>query len=74
MESFDIEVFVSMPYGKEGATKSYWQRFYTDDQIFEAIVSAAVGAGLFRLETVLHLLHSNHTEAEISLKQLAVGA
>jgi hypothetical protein len=30
MESFDIEVFVSMPYGWDGATKSYWQRFYTD--------------------------------------------
>jgi len=29
---------------------------YTDDQIFEAIVSAAVGAGLFRLECVLTLL------------------
>ena len=35
---------------------------YTDDQIFEAIVSAAVGAGLFRLECVLNLLRSNHTE------------
>ncbi|HSE23456.1 MAG TPA: hypothetical protein VLB68_17440 [Pyrinomonadaceae bacterium] len=35
---------------------------YTDDQIFEAIVSAAVGAGLFRLERVLNLLGSNHTE------------
>jgi alkylhydroperoxidase/carboxymuconolactone decarboxylase family protein YurZ len=34
---------------------------YTDDQIFEAIVSAAVGAGLFRLETVLNLLRSNPT-------------
>ena len=32
---------------------------YTDDQIFEAIVSAAVGAGLFRLECVLNLLRSN---------------
>ena len=36
---------------------------YTDDQIFEAIVSAAVGAGLFRLERVLNLLQSNHAEA-----------
>ena len=35
---------------------------YTDDQIFEAIVSAAVGAGLFRLECVLNLLRSNPTE------------
>ena len=32
---------------------------YTDDQIFEAIVSAAVGAGLFRLECVMNLLRSN---------------
>ena len=31
---------------------------YTDDQIFEAIVSAAVGAGLFRLQSVLNLLRS----------------
>lgn len=51
---------------------------YTDDQIFEAIVSAAVGAGLFRLETVLNLLRSDQTEAfseaEASLKELAIGA
>lgn len=33
---------------------------YTDDQIFEAIVSAAVGAGLFRLDCVLTLLRSSH--------------
>ena len=49
---------------------------YTDDQIFEAIVSAAVGAGLFRLECVLNLLHSNHTEAfseaDAALKELAI--
>jgi hypothetical protein len=51
---------------------------FTDDQIFEAIVSAAVGAGLFRLESVLNLLHSNHTEAfseaDTVMKQLAVSA
>jgi hypothetical protein len=50
---------------------------YTDDQIFEAIVSAAVGAGLFRLDCVLTLLRTNHTEAfseTDSLKELAVGA
>ena len=35
---------------------------YTDDQIFEAIVSAAVGAGLFRLECVLNLLRSTHAD------------
>ncbi|HKU74711.1 MAG TPA: hypothetical protein VJR02_12440 [Pyrinomonadaceae bacterium] len=50
---------------------------YTDDQIFEAIVSAAVGAGLFRLESVLNLLHSKHTEefskADTPLKELAIG-
>lgn len=33
---------------------------YTDDQIFEAIVCAAVGAGLFRLDGVLNLLRSTH--------------
>ena len=37
---------------------------YTDDQIFEAIVSAAMGAGLFRLERVLNLLRSNHAEKQ----------
>jgi len=51
---------------------------YTDDQIFEAIVSASMGAGLFRLERVMHLLQSTHTEAfteaDTSLKELAVGA
>ena len=51
---------------------------YTDDQIFEAIVSAAVGAGLFRLECVLNLLRSNPTEAfreaDTPLKALAMGA
>ena len=50
---------------------------YTDDQIFEAIVSAAVGAGLFRLETVLSLLRSNDievfSEADTPLKELAIG-
>ena len=50
---------------------------YTDDQIFEAIVSAAVGAGLFRLECVLNLLRSNHTEAfseaDTALQELAMG-
>ncbi|HEX7334300.1 MAG TPA: hypothetical protein VF290_22565 [Pyrinomonadaceae bacterium] len=47
---------------------------YTDDQIFEAIVSAAVGAGLFRLECVLNLLRSNPTEADTPLKELAMRA
>jgi alkylhydroperoxidase family enzyme len=35
---------------------------YTDDQIFEAIVSAALGAGLFRLERVLGLLRDTSLE------------
>ena len=32
---------------------------YSDDQIFEAAVSAALGAGLYRLERVRGLLHAN---------------
>ena len=32
---------------------------YTDDQIFEAAVSAALGAGLYRLERVLAILRAN---------------
>ncbi|HET6975470.1 MAG TPA: hypothetical protein VFI24_04055 [Pyrinomonadaceae bacterium] len=47
---------------------------YTDDQIFEAIVSAAVGAGIFRLECVLNLLGSKHTEVGPALKEFAIGA
>jgi hypothetical protein len=39
---------------------------FTDDQIFEAIVSAAVGAGLYRLERVLNLLSSNQTEVSLN--------
>jgi len=47
---------------------------YTDDQIFEAIVSASLGSGLFRLERVLTLLRSNPAEASSELHALAVGA
>ena len=36
---------------------------YTDDQIFEAIVSAALGAGLFRLERVLKVLRTEQRVA-----------
>jgi alkylhydroperoxidase family enzyme len=36
---------------------------YTDDQIFEAIVSAAMGAGLFRLDCVQKLLRERLTDA-----------
>ena len=32
---------------------------YSDDQIFEAAVSAALGAGLYRLECVLAVLRAN---------------
>lgn len=32
---------------------------YSDDQIFEAAVSAALGAGLYRLECVQALLHAD---------------
>lgn len=50
------------------------QAHYTDDQIFEAIVSASLGSGLFRLERVLNLLRSNPAEASNELYELAVGA
>ena len=36
---------------------------YSDDQIFEAAVSAALGAGLYRLECVLTILHANQRAA-----------
>ena len=36
---------------------------YSDDQIFEAAVSAALGAGLYRLERVLALLRANSPAA-----------
>ena len=32
---------------------------YSDDQIFEAAVSAALGAGLYRLECVLTVLRAD---------------
>lgn len=35
---------------------------YTDDQIFEATVSAALGAGLLRLECVLRALRADQPE------------
>ena len=54
---------------------------YTDDQIFEATVSAALGAGLFRLECVLGALRSKRPDASSAvaspLKQpdlLSLGA
>ena len=36
---------------------------YSDDQIFEAAVSAALGAGLYRLECVLNVLRENQPAA-----------
>jgi hypothetical protein len=36
---------------------------YSDDQIFEAAVSAALGAGLYRLERVLAVLRANQPAA-----------
>ena len=36
---------------------------YSDDQIFEAAVSAALGAGLYRLERVRAALHANQPAA-----------
>ena len=36
---------------------------YSDDQIFEAAVSAALGAGLYRLECVLAILRANQPTA-----------
>lgn len=36
---------------------------YSDDQIFEAAVSAALGAGLYRLECVLTVLHADQLAA-----------
>lgn len=36
---------------------------YSDDQIFEAAVSAALGAGLYRLDCVLAILRANQTAA-----------
>ena len=37
---------------------------YSDDQIFEAAVSAALGAGLYRLDCVLALLRANQPAAK----------
>jgi alkylhydroperoxidase family enzyme len=39
---------------------------YTDDQIFEATVSAALGAGLLRLECVLSALRSDQSAKIVS--------
>ena len=38
---------------------------YSDDQIFEAAVSAALGAGLYRLDCVLTALRTNQPAAKL---------
>jgi hypothetical protein len=51
---------------------------YTDDQIFEATVSAALGAGLFRLERVLNVLRASRpdmsTASHSPVKELAYNS
>ena len=42
------------------------QAHYTDDQIFEATVSAALGAGLVRLDCVLRALQSEQTATTVA--------
>ena len=39
--------------------RELYRAHYSDDQIFEAAVSAALGAGLYRLECVLKVLRAN---------------
>ncbi|HEU4713250.1 MAG TPA: hypothetical protein VFS76_16880 [Pyrinomonadaceae bacterium] len=45
---------------------------YSDDQIFEAAVSAALGAGLYRLECVLMVLHADQLAS--AQQQLRISA
>lgn len=45
---------------------------YSDDQIFEAAVSAALGAGLFRLERVLAVLRTHQPALAINETRAAV--
>ncbi len=42
---------------------------YSDDQIFEAAVSAALGAGLYQLECVLNLIGENRKSYLTNLKR-----
>lgn len=63
-------------YAKKVATHAYLitdeeiaelkQAHYTEDQIFEATVSAALGAGLVRLDCVLRALRSEQAAAVVS--------
>lgn len=43
--------------------RELYRAHYSDDQIFEAAVSAALGAGLYRLECVLTVLRANQPAA-----------
>jgi len=42
---------------------------YSDDQIFEAAVSAALGAGLYRLDRIRAALHA-HQQAPVTHTEL----
>ena len=46
---------------------------YSDDQIFEAAVSAALGAGLYRLDCVLANLGATHFNTKSSIRNLALA-
>ena len=43
---------------------------YSEDQIFEATVSAAVGAGVWRLEVTLNALHKDSVQTRIQSRQI----
>lgn len=45
----------------DGDIRDLHRAHYSDDQIFEAAVSAALGAGLYRLERLLAVLRANHS-------------
>ena len=47
---------------------------YTDDEIFEATVSAALGAGLFRLDCVLRALHASSVSQSASSPEFSVAS
>jgi alkylhydroperoxidase family enzyme len=47
---------------------------YSDDEIFEATVSAALGAGLFRLDCVLRALRASIASQSVSRKRFSVAS
>jgi hypothetical protein len=47
---------------------------YTDDEIFEATVSAALGAGLFRLDCVLRALRACIASQSVSRERFSVAS